>query len=32
MGNRPLLGMLLLDGSEMNVQFANGGLLQLDTL
>lgn len=31
-GRRPLLGTLLLNGSEMNVQFAEGGLVNLDTL
>ena len=32
MGKHPLLGMLLLDGSAMNRQFADGGLVSLDTL
>ena len=32
MGKNPLLGMRLLDDSEMNIQFADGGLVSLDTL
>ena len=32
MGKNPLLGMRLLDGSEMNIQFADGGLVSLDIL
>jgi clan AA aspartic protease len=27
--DRPLIGMLLLDGSEMNVHFKNGGRMEL---
>lgn len=30
--DRPLLGMVLLDGSQMSVHFENGGLVQLDEL
>ena len=32
MGQRPLLGTALLDGSEMLSQFKNGGLLTIDDL
>ncbi|MBC8135625.1 MAG: clan AA aspartic protease [Fibrella sp.] len=32
MGKHSLLGMLLLDGSEMNIQFADGGLVSLEEL
>ncbi len=32
MGKNPLLGMRLLDGSEMNIQFADGGLVTLEIL
>ena len=31
-GKRPLIGTLLLDGSELNVQFAEGGLLSIEPL
>ncbi len=31
-GKRPLIGTLLLDGSELNVQFADGGLVSVETL
>lgn len=32
MGLRPLLGTALLEGNEMNVQFADGGLVTIDLL
>ena len=31
-GKRPLVGTLLLDGSELNVQFAEGGLVSVNRL
>ncbi len=31
-GSRPLIGTLLLDGHELNVQFADGGLVTIETL
>jgi clan AA aspartic protease len=31
-GVRPLIGTLLLDGSELNVQFAEGGLVNVEML
>jgi clan AA aspartic protease len=31
-GKRPLIGTTLLDGNELLVQFADGGLLTVDTL
>ena len=31
-GRRPLMGTLLLDGHELNVQFADGGLVTVETL
>lgn len=31
-GARPLLGTLLLDGYELNVQFADGGLVSVESL
>jgi clan AA aspartic protease len=32
LGRRPLLGTSLLDGSEMGIQFADGGLVSIDPL
>ncbi len=31
-GRRPLLGALLMDGHELNIQYAEGGLVGLETL
>jgi clan AA aspartic protease len=31
-GRRPLVGTLLLNGSELNVQFVEGGLLSIETM
>ena len=31
-GNRPLLGTLLLDGHELNIQFTDGGIVSIEPL